>query len=232
MGENMKYLFYKALGVVLQFWLPILAVGLGDGLVTSGVRKNLAVHGARPALVIISILAMAITIIVFGRIIAHLVPGMPTDNWTIFRDNWLNYVMTAIIIGLPLFVFRLLIASRLSSLTAYIILVAGFSTVVGIVTIYVWPIVFLKKTHAASILAGISFLSINLAASAWIAGIVVLFHALNGVGMLAVSALSAPGAVVVAVSFGVVTSFLVFLSFTAAAQFLVEETSRKATSDV
>ncbi len=98
-------------------------------------------------------------------------------------------------------------------------------------TIYVWPLVFLNRASLSPVVTGLVFLSRNLVASAWIVGVTFAAQLLQVGGLLAVRAQYSPWNIALAIGCAVLATFFMFVSFTAAARVLLENTAQASGSD-
>jgi hypothetical protein len=151
-----------------------------------------------------------------------------SSSWTILKENGLNYVIAIVIIGAPQIALRGLVGGQLDSLFMYGVFRTFLGSVFGVLTIYVLPIVFLRKSSLAAILAGVTYLSRNLAASSWIAGIVVITEVLSSAGTVVFRVEATPLSFVFAVVTAVVGTFLSFVAFAAALRILLESTEQES----
>jgi hypothetical protein len=78
--------------IISLYWPVILVVSIGLAIATSGV--------ASPVKALVAIVFILILIIVYGRIVARMVPGRTTDSWGILKENGINYLIAGLIAGL------------------------------------------------------------------------------------------------------------------------------------
>ncbi|RKZ11618.1 hypothetical protein DRQ50_13295 [bacterium] len=194
--------------MVYSCWPLIIAAGIGLAIVTSGMSDVL--------LLPMGIATVSLHIIVYGRIISQAVPGRPATNWEILKEYSRHYLLTAVITGVVFLVPRLLVARLASSTGIYYPASIGVHAALSMLTIYVWPLVFLRRSSVGAILAGVSYLWSNLAASVWILVVVSVTQVLHGVGLLVFRTYLSGWSYAVLFSIGVVTAFLLFMSFAAA----------------
>jgi len=210
----MKKRLRESIDRVSPLWPLVLCVGLGGVIGSNRIWQEFQV----PALIII----LSTTILIYGRIVSSMAPGSRTSPWTILKENGLNYVIAVAIIGAPQAALRLLVTGQPVTLFEYVVFGTLISSVFGVLTIYALPIVFLKKSSLAAILAGVIYLSRNLATSIWIAGIVVITHVLAASGALVFRVETTPWSFVLVLVTAVVGAFLSFVAFAAALQVLLE----------
>ena len=210
----MKKGLRESADVVWPFWPLVFCVGLGGVIGSNRIWQEfqfLAVF-----------ITLSITILIYGRIIAKMAPGISSSSWAILKENGLNYVIAVAIIGAPQVVLRILVAGQLDTLFVYVVFGTLVSSLFGVLTIYALPIVFLKKSSLAAIIAGVAFLSKNLAASSWIAGVVVVTHVLTAAGALVFRVEATPWSFAIILVAAVVGAFLSFVAFSAASRILLE----------
>lgn len=199
---------------VWAFWPLVLCVGLGRVLGSTLIWEEF--------LVLEIFILLSITILIYGRIVSNIVPGTSSSSWEILKENGLNYVVAIAIIGAPQIALRILAGGNLNTL----LLKVGFGTLIGsvfgVLTIYVLPIVFIKKSSLTAVLAGVVFLWKNLAASSWIAGVVVFTYVMAAAGAVVFRADRTPGSFVIILVTSVVGSYLNFVVFAAATRILLE----------
>ncbi len=203
----------ESIDAVSPFWPLVFCVGLGGVIGSNRIWQEFQV----PVLII----TLSVTILIYGRIISSMAPGSRSSSWTILKENGLNYVLAVAIIGAPQSALRVLVASQPVNQFEYVVFGTLISSVFGVLTIYALPIVFLKKSSLAAILAGVIYLSRNLAASIWIAGIVVITHVLAASGALVFRVETTPWSFALVLVTAVVGAFLFFVAFAAASRVLL-----------
>ena len=210
----MKKGLRDSIDAVNPFWPLVFCVGLGGVIGSNRIWQEF--------LVLDLIITLSITILVYGRIVLNMAPGSSSNSWTILKENGLNYVIAVVIIGSPQIALRVLVAGQPVTLFMYVFFGTLLGSVFGVLTIYVLPIVFLKKSSLAAILAGVTFLSRNLAASSWIAGVVVITHVLTAAGALVFRVEATPWSFVIVLVTAVAGAFLSFVAFAAALRILLK----------
>jgi len=215
----MKRGLRDAIDAVNPFWPLVICVGFGGVIASNRIWQEF--------LVLDLIITLSITILVYGRIVFYMAPGSSSSSWTILKENGLNYVIAIAIIGSPQIALRVLLAGHLNTLFMYVVFGTLISSVFGVLTIYALPIVFLKNSSLAAILAGVTYLSRNLAASSWIAGIVVITHVLAAAGALVFRVEATPWSFVFVLATAVVGAFLSFVAFAAALRILLESAEQE-----
>ena len=198
----------SAITTVAPSWPLILIVSLGKVIASGRLWEEF--------LILDLVVTLSLIILIYGRIVSRLVPGIASGSWTILKENWLNYVIAIAIIGAPQVALRIWIVGQLGTPLWYVLSAIMISALFGVLTIYALPIVFLRKSSLAAILAGVAYLFRNLAASYGMAAIVVLTHVLAAVGAVIFRMETAPWSFVLVLVLAVVTTFLTFVVFAAA----------------
>jgi hypothetical protein len=157
-------------------WPLIVAGGIGPTLMAATVSRELLA----PAVIV----AIMLQIVVFGRILSQVLPGRVSSFWGILREYGLSYVIAGFIAGAVGVILLQVVVRIMPPRFPNVISGGAVHAAVAMVTIYVWPIVFLRRTSVAAILAGVSYLMDNIASSLWIAGIIVLGEVIQTVGQL------------------------------------------------
>ena len=216
----MKKELGDSIEAVAPYWPLVFCVGLGGVIGSNRIWQEF--------LVLDLIITLSITIIIYGRIVSNLAPGSSSSSWTILKENGLNYVIAVAIIGVPQIALRVLAAGLLDTLFVYVVFGTLISSVFGVLTIYALPIVFLRKSSLAAILAGVIYLSKNLAASSWIAGVVVFTNVLAAAGAWVFRVEATPWSFAFVLVTAVVGAFLSFVAFAAALRILFEGAVRES----
>ncbi len=173
-----------ALIFVSSFWQAIIAVSIAQVILISGLPG--------PVRALFGIASILIFAIVYGRMVARMVPGRTVDSWGILKEHGVNYLITGLILGVPILALRLWATSLAPSFFSSFVLSIGLKIAVATLTVYVWPLVFLNRASLSSVVTGIVFLSRNLVASAWIVGVTFAAQLLHMGGWLALRAQSSP----------------------------------------
>ena len=97
--------------------------------------------------------------VIYGQYIELITHNRLNSYFQIFRTHWLNYFVVCLILGMLLLVLSLL--GHLIGLPVWS-LIKILATVIDILSIYIFPLVFLTRKHAASIPLGIKCLAGNL----------------------------------------------------------------------
>lgn len=218
----MKTILINALNSVVESWPLVFAVGAGQAAIIYCLFRPHLVP--EEILLVVALVSFVLVIITYGRISSSLVSGKATNSLKILREHGSNYLIVVILTGLPVLLFRAFVANRLSSSGVSLGLVTALYVLLAVLTVYIRPIVFLKKTNVSAIPAGVLVLFRNLSGSKWI----VLIAALSTVPHSAEKLLFRTGAqswnITFFVCFGVLSAFCTFLSFAAATQYLLGKT--------
>jgi hypothetical protein len=155
-----------ALYAPLPHWPIFVGCGVGPTILVAAVSRELMAPAA--------MLAFLLQVVVCGRILSQVLPERASGIWAILREHGPRFLFTGFlvaVVGLALF----LVISRFIALQRPNVLVNGIiKCALSILTIYVWPLVFIQRSSVASILAGVGYLWHNIALSMWIIGIVVI----------------------------------------------------------
>jgi hypothetical protein len=210
----MKSAFSKSVNIVAPYWPWIIFLGV------------LGVFGSNrfwPEFSIPVFLGVFVgTIYLYGRVACDLLKKPTEKAAQILHENWVNYLVVTLLLGVPQVAFRVVFAGWLDSWFLYVL----FSTVLGSalsgLTIYVLPIVFLKKSSLGAVLAGVVFLGQNLSDSRWIIGIVVVANVLATAGSMLFKLEATPWSFVLALFAGLLGFYGAYVAFAGALQVLIE----------
>lgn len=224
----MKEHFLRSSKLVNQyFWLVIL-VGVFHVSISSGLMAYFSLLGL--------IVAFFLTIVVNARITLQVERKDEIPYLQIIKDNWINYLIATLVLGAMIFLLTNLI--KLLPLPAELLIVTkeAAKAIVWVISIYVMPIVFLKKLGFVSVVAGISYFFGNIKQSALIIPFVVTMFFINAVGYLWLISKMQSGvnimfSMATIMVINTVTTYLSFVVFTAAC-FVLVESRGKGSSDV
>lgn len=103
------------------------------------------------------IIAFVIIPVAYGRFTEILTGEERLPFIQVFKKHWLNFFIVTIIFTVPLFLYAFFLED---SLAWKLTMIIGFiiNAVIKILTIYVWPLVFIKKENIKAILAGVLYL--------------------------------------------------------------------------
>ncbi len=195
----MKSAFRNSVNIVVPYWPWITFLGVAGVFVSNRIWQEFSIP--------ILLAGFAITIYIYGRIVSDSVQESRQSAWQILQENWINYLIVVVILGTPQIAFRVAAAGRFGSWILYVLISTILGSAVGVLAIYALPIAFLKKTSLGAILAGVVYLSRNLAASLWIVGVVVIANVLGTVGAVVFRLETAPWSFALALFAAFITSY-------------------------
>jgi hypothetical protein len=204
-----------AAGTVMPYWRWILFLGVAAVFGSNRIWPEFSF----PILIVV----FAVTIFIYGRIVSDIVSGYTPGARRIMLENWLNYLIVVLIVGVPQGVFRVLVAGRLDSWLEYVFFTTILGSVLSVLTIYALPIAFLKKSNLGAVLAGVVYLSRNMAVSGWIAGVVVIANVFGTVGAIVFRVETTPWSFVLALSTAVFGLSISYVAFAGALRVLVHD---------
>jgi len=211
--EITQALLGESWAVVGRYWPLIIFISALRMVALSGLEMGLTL--------LAFVLGVVLTILVYGRLVAHLDPDRSPAVLTILQENGIHYLVAMVIIGIPGGAAGLLLRGLDAPLILYVVLSGLVNAAVAVLTLYVLPVVFLHRAGVAAVLAGVSAFLSHAAASAGIAVVVVAAHVVTRVGALLV--LSHPSSWTGAAALGAaaVALYLLFVAFTAASRVLL-----------
>ena len=119
--------------------------------------------------------------ILFGLIVSSAMKIEVPDISSIIKNYLAKYLLVSVILVIPTMFLLLLFLSNLVDYDIYNIVKNIISLILAGITMYVIPIVFIKRQHVIAILAGVVFFFRNIKESLSIVAFVVFFIALNNV---------------------------------------------------
>ena len=122
------------------------------------------------------IVSFVVGIVIYGRIIARVNGRSPGASATILKENWSNCLLVLMVLAIPTLIFGQISGLFASTPTSYVLTKKVLDASVRLLTIYVLPIVFLKKENMIAILTGIIYLFRSLRMSLPIVGIAALIE--------------------------------------------------------
>ena len=147
----MKQLFAESVQILNPHLGLVLLVGICNIQLLSGeIASTLSLIGI--------IVSFVMGIVIYGRIIAQTQGCTALPAFELFKENWFNYIIVTMLLGLPLFIYFQL--SKLFPLPVELS-IFGIRALMNTLAIYILPIVFLKRLHLLAILTGIVFLIQN-----------------------------------------------------------------------
>ncbi len=216
----MKNAFRRSVDIVAPYWLWIAFLGV------------VGVFGSNrfwPEFSILMLLVVLVTsIYLYGRVFCDLDKKRTESALQVLSENWRNYLVVTVILGVPQLAFRVAIAGQLDSWFLYVLFSTLLGSALGALSIYVLPIVYLKNRSLGAVLSGVVYLSKNLGVSRWIIGIVVVTNVLATVGTVLFRLKAAPWSFVLALFAGVFGLFCAYVAFAGALQVLIEGEEQKS----
>lgn len=167
------------------------------------------------------LVSIPVIIVMYGRLLARIVPSEPTAAGRILADHWWDWLVVTVLIAIPLQALRLLLVVFKAPVAVWfgvgIVAKAG----VWIATMYALPLAFLARRGLAAFVGGVSFLRIHRAESRWIAGLLVIIAVAATTTSWLYRLNTAPWSFTLAVVVGVASKLLYFIVFAGALQNLV-----------
>jgi len=173
------------------------------------------------------ILSFFVVIVVNGKIAQRIEQKNEKAAFHIVRDNWKNYLIAFLVIGAPVFLFNYLIEFASLSAETHILLKEAAKATMWVITIYVMPIVFIKRLGLMSVFAGISYFFSHVRQSFQIATFVVAMFVINTGGYLWAieqiqNGVDVSSILLVMVTLNMASTYLSFIVFAAATNVLVQ----------
>ena len=172
----MKEHFLTASKVVNRHVVLVGLVGLFNVSFFSGAMAYVSIAAL--------ILRFFIVIVVNGKITQRIEKKDEKGALHIVTENWRNYLIALIVIGAPVFLFNYLIKYASLSAETHILLKEAAKASMLVITIYVMPIVFIKRLGLMSVFAGISYFFSHVSKSIQIATFVTAMFIINAGGYL------------------------------------------------
>jgi hypothetical protein len=128
-------------------------------VIVVGILNVYAFIGAHIYLSIVGILFSSFAVIVInGKITQTILKKQQYSTLQIVNNNWINYLIVVIALATPVFVINYLLRLiPLSSAEQYVFLKETAKAFMWAISIYVLPIVFLKRLGFISVVMGISY---------------------------------------------------------------------------
>jgi hypothetical protein len=213
-GGLMKSSLRDSVDTVVPYWPWITFLGVAGVFGSNRIWQEFSIP--------ILIAVFAITIYIYGRITSDIARGRTQSAWHILGENCVNYMIVVLLLGAPQAAFRVVAAGRFDSWYLYVLFSTILGSALGALTIYALPIAFLRKMNLGAILAGVVYLSRNLAVSSWIIGVVIIANLLGTVGALVFRLETTPWSFVLALSTGVLGFSISYVAFAGALKVLLE----------
>ena len=113
-----------------------------------------------PTFFVMSLMILFVLLpVIYGQYIELIVHNRPNSYFQIFRTHWLNYFVVSLILGMPILILSLL--GHVFGLPFWG-LIKILSVLIDILSIYIFPLVFLTRKHLVCIPLGIKCLFGNL----------------------------------------------------------------------
>ncbi|MCZ6731891.1 MAG: hypothetical protein O7B27_04965 [Gammaproteobacteria bacterium] len=198
----------------------VLLVGVCNIRILSGVMTYVSAVGLAVSIVL--------GIVVYGRIIARIEGESCLRSIDIVKENWLNYILVVVLLAAPVLLFSQVVKLFLISSQYFFLAKEGLAALINMATIYVLPIVFIKKQNVVAIFAGIAYFIQNLKRSLPIVGLVAFMYIINIAAAFGFISLMQPAGdilsiVPVMVVFNTFVTYLSFMIFAAASLVLTEK---------
>ena len=176
------------------------------------------------------ILSFFIVIVVNGKITQAIERKEEQGALRIVRENWMNYLIALLAVGAPVFLFNYLIKFIPLSAEQHILLKEAVKASMWVVTIYVMPIVFIKRLGIMSVVSGIAYFFSHIRQSMQIAIFITAMFIINAGGYLWVieqvqNGVDVVNAIPVMVVLNSASTYLSFIAFAAATHVLVRAKS-------
>ena len=162
-----------------------------------------------------AIIAILLEMVIYGRITAKLLEKELPNTLFIIRENWKNYLIVSLLIVLPAIAAHVLFGVNKLGIFGYYLEQLS-RAVIAILTIYVFPIVFLKQEGIIAIPSGIAYLFSSMRISLWILIIVSFAFILGASRFFIMNLIKMPLAIIAVICIGIVMSYMLFISFAAA----------------
>ncbi len=138
----------------------------------------LLVLGLLPQKTIVAPLLLVVVVpVIYGRLAEIAMVTEHTSYTGIFRKHWLNCFVVSIVCGVPVLILRLVI-EKLGGAEARMISAVGLPAVVAVLTLYVFPLVFIERRSVAVIPWGVRYLLANFRYSLPLILLILLRHSL------------------------------------------------------
>ena len=113
-----------------------------------------------PVFVVMSLMILFVLLpVIYGQYIELITSNRLNSYFQVFRTHWINYFVVSLVLGMPILILSLL--GQVFGLPFWG-LVKLLSIFIDILSIYIFPLVFLTRKHLASIPLGIKCLVGNL----------------------------------------------------------------------
>ena len=181
-------------------------------------------------------LSFFMVIVVNGKITQSIEQKDEKTVFHIIRDNWKNYLIVLVAVGAPVFLFNYLLKFAPLSAETHILLKEAAKASMWVVTIYVMPILFIKRRGLMSVFAGISYFFNHIRQSMQIATFVAAMFIINTGGYLwafgqVQKGIDVTNTLPVMVILNIISTYLSFIAYAAATNVLVGANSNTHTGN-
>lgn len=223
----MKDTLHNAIRLVNAEMRLVLLVGVCSIRIPSDLYTTISLVGA--------VIGLIMTIIVYGRLVARAKGVVIPVASRILKDNWLNFLVVAIVLAAPALFYGLLVKQLLLSRGVALFTQEALYALTLFLTMYVLPIVFIKHENVIAIVAGITYLWSHLKDSLAVSALVALMVTLHSVVTLLVVMTWSPSAdidsyIPVLILGNIVMNYLEFVVFAAATIVLLKPGTEPALS--
>lgn len=214
----LKEYFLKSSKLVNQYIWLVGLVGIFNVSFLSGALAYISLVGL--------LVGFFIVIVVNGRITHKIQSKGPSSPLQIIKDNWKNYLIALLTVGAPVFAFNYLLKLTPLTVEHHILLKETAKAIVWVITIYVMPIVFLKRLGFISVIAGIRYFFKHIKQSMLIIPFVAAMFLINAGGYLwAIENMRASAEILnvmpVLIVLNIASTYLSFIVFASASIVLV-----------
>jgi hypothetical protein len=179
--------------------------------------------GLYPEITVPLLLAsLPVTIVLYGRVLARLVPSEPRGAGAILGLHAFDWLVVTVLVAVPLLAVRLLLVTLRAPVAVWFGAGIMAKAAVWTATMYAMPLAFLARRSLAALVGGIAFLRRHRAESRWIAWTILAIAATATAGSWLYRLDTAPWSFTLAVVAGVATGLLNFMVFAGALGNLVE----------
>lgn len=183
-----------------------------------------------PAVLISIVAFFLLQLIVYGRIADTVSDRSPSGALDQIRSHWVNFLIVAIIVALPIFFAKILVSKLTTSASLAVYLPFAINAAVAVLTLYVLPIVFARKLGILSIAAGILFL-LSHPRETIAPALLLLFSLATHIGLTIIivqEGLGLIGATTAAATYNLVGTYIEFIVFAMATSIVLGTTPQRA----
>lgn len=200
-GGYMKDELREAAQISMRHLPLILAIAASFSLIWVG---QVPVLLLAPAV----IAGFVLTLVLYGRLTESVLGAERSTWWDIFRSNFFNFLIVAILLAIPSWAATRLAVAVDAPVFMRIFSEHGIDALVTAASVYVMPIVFLKGFGVAAIPLGIAFLMTRLRESGYLIGLTLLLTILPAtaafLNLVATQAVYMPGLMLISTWLGAI----------------------------